>query len=165
MSPERAGAIFDELVGRNRVFLIGYVPLDKKVSPENFLQHTRGSIGRLLKNVYRDAPPAIRAFLPAKRNTITCNTWRFTSEAIRVRAGVSLRSRQHAKQHKAQNQTEHYALHAGEVLQFGQKLQVFWENLFKKLALTRALQAAHLKRRMNSTYSQLRKKRRLQSVV
>jgi len=162
LSPDRAMKVLDDIIGKDRVFTVGYVPATQKVCPKNFRAHTEGSMKHLITAIISDAPANLRGLI-VDRKKITPNTWRFTAEAIRAQAEVSERSRIHAKQHKPKNQTEHYALTTEEVLGFGKKLQEFWEKQFQKLAHSAALRAASKRGKPLQTYGQRRKKRKIQS--
>ncbi len=155
MCPSRALAVLDNLVGQERGFLLGYVPRARPVCPENFRPFTRGSITRLISEMIAEAPLYVRG-LVEQRAKITPNTWRFTSEAIRIRAHVSERCRIHAKQHKPKNMTEHYALTNREIIDFGQQLEKFWKKLDRILHHKRAMSSSS-KRRVSNTYSTKKK--------
>ena len=161
MSPDRAMRVLDELLGTDRLFVLGYVPRTVPVHVNNYTRHTSGSLTRLIDAVIADAPSDIRG-LVVNRKRLTPNNWRFTAEAVRVRADVSERCRTHAKQHKPQSQTDHYALTSDEICHFGEKLQKYWEKVFGQLAHTAALRVAG-KRTARQTYGNLRKKRKIRS--
>ena len=160
MCPSRALKILDELVGSDRIFLVGYVPRGKRVCQQNFQPHTRGSMKHLISAIFADVPTELRG--TANRKKITPNTWRFTAEAIRTRANVPDRCRIHAKQHLPDNQTEHYALNREEIFAWGEKLRLFWENIERKLSHQKALRLS-ARRRPSITYGGLKKRRKSRS--
>ena len=163
MSPDRAALVLDDLVGADRLYLLGYVPKHLPVCKENYVKHTRGSLRALIKNVITDTPARYRAQIP-RLERITPNTWRFTAEEIRLLADVAEKSKRHAKQHKPKDQTEHYNLQSAHLVLFGEHLLDFWAGLWKQLECDAMFRSSGVQP-ARQTYSsvQRRKRRRLNS--